>query len=66
MAIIKRLIINVGKGLPWWNSGLRIHLPMQGTGAGALVGEDLTCHGATKPVCFNYCVCALEPTSHNY
>ena len=45
---------------------LRIHLPMQGTLVQALVGEDPTCCGATKPVCRNYWACALEPESHNY
>ena len=29
---------------------LRIRLPMQGTQVRALVQEDPTCHGATKPV----------------
>ena len=33
---------------------LRIHLPMQGTQIRALVREDPTCHGATKPVSHNY------------
>ena len=33
---------------------LRIHLPMQGTRVQALVWEDSTCHGATKPVGHNY------------
>ena len=33
---------------------LRIHLPMQGTRVQVLVQEDLTCHGATKPVRHNY------------
>ena len=33
---------------------LRIHLPMQGTQFRALVWEDPTCHGATKPVRHNY------------
>ena len=33
---------------------LRIHLPMQGTRVQALVREDPTCHGATKPVRHNY------------
>ena len=33
---------------------LRILLPMQGTRVRALVREDPTCHGATKPVCHNY------------
>ena len=29
---------------------LRIHLPMQGTWVRALVQEDPTCHGVTKPI----------------
>ena len=33
---------------------LRIHLPMQGTQVQALVREDPTCRGATKPVRHNY------------
>ncbi|KAJ8775615.1 hypothetical protein J1605_001335 [Eschrichtius robustus] len=33
---------------------LRIRLPMQGTQVRALVWEDPTCRGATKPVCHNY------------
>ena len=33
---------------------LRICLPMQGTRVRALVREDPTCRGATKPVCHNY------------
>ena len=33
---------------------LRIRLPMQGTRVRALVWEDPTCHGATKPVHHNY------------
>ena len=33
---------------------LRICLPMQGTRVRALVWEDPTCHGATKPVHHNY------------
>ena len=45
---------------------LRICLPMQGTRVGALVREDPTCCGATKPVRHNYWVCALDPASHNY
>ena len=34
--------------------GLRICLPMQGTRVRALVREDPTCRGATKPVHHNY------------
>ena len=45
---------------------LRIRLPMQGTWVRALVWEDPTCRGATKPVCHSYWACALEPVSHNY
>ena len=33
---------------------LRIRLPMQGTQVRALVREDPTCRGATKPVHHNY------------
>ena len=46
----------------WW----RICLPMQGTRVRALVWEDPTCCGATKPVRHSYWACALEPVSHNY
>ena len=33
---------------------LRIRLPMQGTRVQALVWEDPTCRGATKPMRYNY------------
>ena len=33
---------------------LRIRLPMQGTRVQALVWEDTTCRGATRPVSHNY------------
>ena len=33
---------------------LRTRLPMQGTRVRALVWEDPTCCGATKPMCHNY------------
>ena len=39
-------------GLPWWCSG--IHLPTQGTRVRALVREDPTCRGATKPMRHNH------------
>ena len=45
---------------------LRIRLPMQGTRVRALVWEDPTCRGATKPMRHNYWACALETASHNY
>ena len=44
---------------------IRIRLPMQGTRVRALVQEDPTCRGATKPVRHNYRACALEPASHS-
>ena len=37
---------------------LRICLPMQGTRVRALVWEDPTCHGATRPMSHNYGACA--------
>ena len=39
---------------------------MQETRVRALVQEDPTCHGATKPMHHNYWARTLEPTSHNY
>ena len=39
---------------------LRIHLPMQGTQVPALVWEDPTRRGATKPVRRNYLAYALR------
>ena len=40
--------------------------PIQGTWVRALVWEDPTCRGATKPMRHNYWACTLEPASHNY
>ena len=48
--IIKRAIYWASLVVQW----LRIHLPKQGTQVRALVREDLTCHGATKPMRHNY------------
>ena len=62
MAVIKKSINRAFQVAQW----LRICLPMQGTWVRALVQEDPTCSGATKPVCHNYWACALEPVSHNY
>ena len=44
---------------------LRIRLPMQGTHVRALVREDPTCCGATKPVHHNCWAWALEPVLRN-
>ena len=54
-AVVKNLPANAG------NTGSS---PDPGTRVQALIREDPTCRGATKPVCHNYW--ALEPASHNY
>ena len=59
---IKRRQLRASLVVQW----LRIHLPMQGTRVRALVQEDPTCRGATKPVRHNYWACTLEPANHNY
>ena len=43
-----------GEGASLVAQWLRIRLPMQGTRVRALVREDPTCRGATKPVRHNY------------
>ena len=45
---------NVKEGPSLVAQWLRIRLPMQGTQVQALVQEDATCCGATKPVHHNY------------
>ena len=47
-----------GEGASLVAQWLRIRLPMQGTRVRALVWEDPTCRGATKPVSHNYWACA--------
>ena len=44
----------------------RIRLPMQETWVWSLTGEDSTCHGRTKPMCYNYWACAVEPGNCRY
>ena len=44
---------------------LRIHLPVQGTRVRALVWEDPTCRGATKPVSHTTEPACLEPVLRN-
>ena len=62
-----QVIFNMGRmGASLVAQWLRICLPMQGTRVRAVVREDPTCYGATKPLHHNYWACALEPTSHNY
>ena len=46
----KRILLGASLVAQW----LRIRLPMQGTRVQALVWEDPTCRGATKPVRHNY------------
>ena len=47
-----------GQGASLVAQWLRICLPMQGTRVQALVWEDPTCSGATRPVSHNYWACA--------
>ena len=47
-------IKNVTRGASLVAQRLRVCLPMQGTRVRALVWEDPTCRGATKPVSHNY------------
>ena len=44
----------MGSGASLVAQWLRIRLPMQGTRVRALVQEDPTCRGATKPMRHNY------------
>ena len=44
---------------------LRICLPMQGTRVRALVWEDPTCRGATRPVSHSYWACAYGACAPN-
>ena len=63
---VKHWIRNIGSGTSLVMQWLRVCLPMQRTRVWAVVWEDPTCRGATKPVHHNYWACALEPSSHNY
>ena len=51
---IETVIKNLPTGASLVAQWLRIHLPMQGTWVRALVHEDPTCRGATKPVHHDY------------
>ena len=39
---------------------------MQESWVWSLIWDDSTCHGATKPVCYNYWACAVDPGNCNY
>ena len=52
--IVKRSNLKVNGGASLVAQWLRIYLPMQGTWVRALVQEDPTCHGVTKPMRHNY------------
>ena len=62
LSLYKKAVLGASLVAQW----LRICLPIQGTWVRALVREDPTCCGTTKPVHHNYWACALEPVSHNY
>ena len=59
---INELVIRSSLVAQW----LGICLPVQGARVRALVREDPTCRGATKPVRHDYWACSLEPASHSY
>ena len=52
-----------GLGVPWWYSGTRICLPMQGTWVRSLVWEDSTCRRQLRltPQILSLCSRAHEP-----
>ena len=55
--IITNLVLikkQLGGGASLVAQWLRVCLPMQGTRVRALVWEDPTCRGATRPVSHNY------------
>ena len=65
----KNFIYTIPVGASLVAQWLRIRLPMQGTRVQALVREDPTCRGATRPVSHNYGDCMsqiLKPTCHIY
>ena len=53
---LERTSMNTNKrlGLPWWLSGGKSAYQMQETQVSSLIWEDSICHGATKPVSYNY------------
>ena len=51
--------------LPWWLSGKESACQCKRQ-FWLLVWEDLSCHGAAKPIHHIYWACALEPRNHNY
>ena len=57
--------IKNGEGTSLVVQWLRILLPMQGTRVRALVWEDPTCCGATKPIRHSYRAYTLGPASHS-
>ena len=53
----KENILKAARGTSLVAQWLRVCLPMQGTRVRALVWEDPTCRGATRPVSHNYWAC---------
>ena len=52
-------------GHPWWVSGKESACQCK-RHVWSLIQEDPVCHRATKPMCHNSWVCAVEPTCHDY
>ena len=62
---VKYLKFRLDARLPWGLSGKKIHLPVLESWVWSLVQKDITCCGATKPVCHKYWASALEPVLHS-
>ena len=57
---LKSIFFKYSPGISLVAQWLRIRLPMQGTQVRALVWEDPTCRGATKPMHHNYWACVPQ------
>ena len=51
---MSKVVLNINHRASLVTQWLKIRLPMQGTQVRALVQEDPTCRGATKPMRHNY------------
>ena len=58
LMLLNLWVVKAVRGASLVAQWLRVCLLMQGTRVRALVWEDPTCHGATRPVSHNYWACA--------
>ena len=64
-SILYFFIQNTVVALPWWLISKEFACQCRRREFSSLVGEDPTCHWATKLMCHKYWACALEPRSHS-